>query len=386
MAEPPEMLQYTRPRWLNRAALVIFLLALAVLIAGGLSRYNASRALVTETNAASVPYVAVISPGSETGPRILVLPGNVKAFYEAPIYAQVSGYLKSWNADIGTQVKAGEVLAEISTPDLDQQLAQAKADLATALANEALSASTAKRWNALLAKDAVSQQDADEKNGDLAAKTAAVAAARAQVDGLEAQENFKRIIAPFNGVVTSRSTDIGALITVGAPNQTPLFTVDDEHRLRIYVEVPQIHAAEVKPGMTASFTVPEYPGQKFTATLTSTATALDPATGALLVEFQVDNAAQLLKPGDYAQMSIALPRDPDAVSVPASALMFRNSGMAVATVGPDDRVVFKPVTISRDLGTSVEIASGLSPADRIINNPPDALLPGDLVHVVHAGS
>jgi RND family efflux transporter MFP subunit len=251
----------------------------------------------------------------------------------------------------------------------------------TAQANEKLSASTARRWNQLLAKDAVSQQDADDKNGDLAAKTAAVAAAQASVQQLAALEIFKRIVAPFDGVVTSRTTDIGALITVGAPNETPLFTIDDEQRLRIYVSIPQIYAGQIKPGLAASFTVPEYPAQQFAAVLAATADAIDPATGTLLAQFQVENDDLKIHPGDYAEVAIKLPANGSSVSVPASALMFRDAGEAVAVVGPDDHVIFKPVTIGRDLGALVEITGGIGPSDRVINNPPDALGQGDLVTI-----
>jgi RND family efflux transporter MFP subunit len=209
-------------------------------------------------------------------------------------------------------------------------------------------------------------------------------AARANVDRLLAQEAFKRITAPFAGVVTSRSTDVGALISVGSPNQTPLFTVDDEHRLRIYVAVPQVYSAEIKPGMKATFIVPEYPGQSFTATLASTASAINTGSGTLLVQFQTDNPKNLLQPGDYAQVHIALPPNPKAFMLPSSALMFRDGGMQVATIGADGRVVMKPVTIGRDFGATVEIAYGVNHADRVINNPPDALEQGDAVNVVNA--
>lgn len=378
-AGEPDPLRYTPPRRLKLVAIIVLCVFLVVLIWGLASRFAASRQLAASTAAASVPVVSIISPQSNAIPRSLVLPGDVRAYYQAPIYAQVSGYLKKWYFDIGARVTTGDVLATIETPDLDQQLAQAKANLASAIANEQLSATTARRWNALLAKDAVSQQATDEKNADLAAKIAAMDASKANVDRLEALEGFKRILAPFNGVVTARNTDVGALVTVGG--QTPLFTVDDEHRLRIYVNVPQVYSAEVKPGSRATFTVPEYPGQSFNATLVSTARAIDPATGSLLVQFQTDNSAGLLHPGDYAQVHIDLPADTHAVTVPPSALIFRDPGMEVATLGPGNHVVLKVVSIGRDLGTVVEIAAGLTHADKVIDNPPDSLEQGDLVRV-----
>jgi RND family efflux transporter MFP subunit len=375
--EHADPLRYTAPRRLKLAAIIALIIAVLILASGALSRSNASHQLSAAAANAAIPVVTIITPQTNAAPRALVLPGNIKAFYQAPIYAQVSGYLKSWTTDIGTRVQSGEVMATINTPDLDQQLVQAQADLASARADASLSASTARRWNALLAKDAVSQQDADEKNGDLAVKSATVDAARANLNRLQAEENFKRILAPFAGVVTARNVDVGALVVLGPG--APLFTVDDEHRLRIYVNVPQVYSAEITPASTASFTVPEYPGQSFAATLAATAAAIDPATGSLLVQFQVDNAAGRLHPGDYAQVHINLPADHQAVTLPPSALLFRDAGMEVATLGQGNRVVLKPVTIGRDLGTVVEIADGLTHADRIIDNPPDSLDQGDQV-------
>jgi membrane fusion protein, multidrug efflux system len=382
-AEKPDPLRYQAPKRLKLVAIIVACTFLLILVWGLMSRLAASHQLAASTNDASTPVVSIINPQSNGAPRSLVLPGNVKAFYQAPIYAQVSGYLKQWNFDIGARVREGDVLAVIETPDLDQQLVQAKADLASADANEALSATTAKRWNALLIQDAVSQQDADEKNADLAAKVAAVQAASANVEGLQALEAFRQILAPFDGVVTARNIDVGALVDVGSPSQTPLFMVDDVHRLRIYVEVPQAYSAEVKTGEDASFTVPEYPGQSFTATLASTAGAIDPVSGSLLVQFQTDNSAGMLHPGDYAQVHINLPVDNQAVTIPPSALVFRDAGMEVATLGAGNHVVLKQVEIGRDLGTVVEISSGLTHADKVIDNPPDSLEQGDLVRLAN---
>ncbi len=379
--EHKDPLRYTAPKRLKLVAIIIACVFLVLLVWGLLSRLAASHQLAAATNAVATPVVSIINPQDNGAPRSLVLPGNVKAFYQAPIYAQVSGYLKQWNYDIGAQVKAGDVLAVIDTPDLDQQLIQAQADLVSARANESLSATTARRWNALLAKDAVSQQDADEKNGDLAAKIAAVDAAKANVERLQALEAFKDILAPFDGVVTARNIDVGALVSVGSPAQAPLFMVDDVHRLRIYVQVPQVYSAEVKSNSNATFTVPEYPGQSFDATLASSAGAIDPVSGSLLVQFQADNSAGMLHPGDYAQVHIKLPVDDSAVTVLPSALMFRDSGMEVATLGPGNHVVLKQVEIGRDLGTVVEISSGLTHADKVINNPPDSLEAGDPVRL-----
>jgi len=384
MPDQPNPLRYVPPPRLKVAGLAALGLGVAIVAFGVISRASADQGLATWTNAQAVPTVTVISLNAGGGPSALVLPGDVQAFNSAPSYARVSGYLKRWYADIGAQVRTGQVLADIDTPDLDQQLLQAKADLGTALANEHLSQITATRWAGLLAQQAVSQQDADNRNGDLAAKQALTAAARASVARLEALESFKRIVAPFDGVVTTRSTDIGDLISAGEPGSTPLFTVADQSRLRIYVRVPQSYSADIKPGMTATFTVPEYPGRSFTAALASTANAITPQSGALLVQLQIDNRDRALKPGDYAQVRFGLPANGAVIQVPASALMFRDAGMSVATIGPNGRVEMKSVTIGRDLGTTVEIASGVTSADRVIDNPPDSLRGGDPVRIASA--
>jgi membrane fusion protein, multidrug efflux system len=386
MPDPADVLRYTPPRRLKLIGIVVGCVALLVVIVGLLSRVFANHAVAQWTDATAIPTVKVISLSADANQRSLTLPGDVQAFNSAPIYARVSGYLKKWYADIGTPVKAGQLLAEIDVPDQDQQLAQAKADLNTALANQHLSAQTAVRWNHLLKLNAVAPQDVDEKNGDLAAKNAAVASAKANVDRLADLEVFKRITAPFDGTVTSRSTDVGALITVGTPTATPLFTVADESKLRIYVRVPQSYSAEIKPGMNATFTVPEFPTRSFQAAVVATAGAVDTTTGTLLVQLQIDNASHILKSGDYAQVHFDLPAGVNAIRVPASALTFRDGGMAVATLGPNGRVAIKPIAIAHDYGTEVEIASGLSRADRVIDNPPDSLRQGDAVHVAGAKS
>jgi multidrug efflux system membrane fusion protein len=377
----PESVLHKPQRWLKPALFAGLAVAALVAAVGVTSRVIARQDLNAWTQAQAVPTVAVVMPSTAASGQSLTLPGDVEAFYNASIHARVSGYLKDWYDDIGAQVKAGQLLAIIDTPDLDQQLAQARADLATAVANEKLAQVTANRWTSLLARDAVSRQETDEKTGDLAAKTALVNAAGANVQRLEALEAFKRITAPFDGVVTARTTDRGQLIAAGAPTDPGLFTVSDIHRLRVYVHVPQTYSAELKAGDTATLTVPEHPGQTFQASLVSTSGAVSDQSGTLLVELQLDNTAGLLKPGDYAQVSFRLPVTANELRVPASALMFRQSGMAVATVGPGNRVVMKPITIGTDLGTQVEVATGLSPADRVIDNPPDSLASGDLVRV-----
>jgi RND family efflux transporter MFP subunit len=383
---PSSLLRYKAPKGLKTAGVAVLAVAGVVVAMGAITRVNANQTVKAWTADQTIPTVKLVKLKGDLGDNSLVLPGDVQAFNDAPIHARAPGYLKKWYVDIGAPVKAGQVLADIDTPDLDQQTAQAKADLAVAVANQQLAESTAKRWQGLLARDAVARQEADEKNGDFAAKTAQVNAARANLQRLQALEGFKHITAPFDGVVTSRSTDIGALISVGGPTDTPLFTVADEKRLRIYVRVPQSYSARVKPGMTVSFTVPEYPGRVFKAQATTTARAINTASGTLLMQLQTDNADGALKPGDYAQVTFDLPGQASAVQVPASALTFRHSGMAVAVVGPGSRAVIKPITIARDYGTSVEVKSGLAPSDRVIDNPPDSLESGDLVRVPGGGA
>ena len=385
MPDQQDMLRYKSPARLRLVGIVVGCIAVLVVIAGIVSRLFASADVAQWTDAQAIPTVKIINLAATSGQNALMLPGDVEAFESAPIYARVSGYLKAWYADIGAPVKAGQLLATIDVPDQDQQLAQAKADLGTALANQHLSAQTARRWNMLLKLQAVAPQDVDEKNGDLAAKNAAVASAKANVDRLADLEEFKSITAPFDGTVTSRSTDVGALITVGTPTTTPLFTVSDDRKVRIYVHVPQSDSGGVTVGMPATFTVSEFPGRIFNASVIATANAVDTANGTVLVQLQADNSDHALKAGDYAQVHFAGAHvAAAALQVPASALMFRDSGMAVAVLVADDRVAIKPVVITHDYGTSVEIASGLLPTDKVIDNPPDSLRPGDRVRIAGA--
>ena len=379
-----ELLQHRPIRWLKPAGLAGAALVALVVGAGLLSRTLAGDSLKHWTAEAAIPTVSVAPPDSSLGASSLVLPGQVDAFFAAPIHARVNGYLKIWYTDIGAKVKAGQLLALIDTPDLDQELAQAKANLATAQANQQLAEETAKRWNTLWAQDAVSKQETEDRNGDLAAKTALVNAASADVQRLQALEGFKRIIAPFDGEVTARTTDIGQLIAAGAANDPGLFTVSDVHRLRIYVSVPQAYAAQIHAGQNVSLTVPEYPGRTFLATVASTAGAIGAQSGAQLVEAQIDNPDGTLTPGDYAQVTFQLPAQSGAVRVPASALLFRHDGMNVALIGPDNRVTLRHVSVASDLGSTVDLAAGVAPTDRVIDNPPDSLVDGERVRVTGA--
>jgi len=380
MRDQPDILRHTTPPRLKFWGAVAVCVAGAIAVGGTALRIYHEHAAATWAQDQDVRTVQLIKLSAIKN-GALILPGDVQSWTNAPIYARVSGYLKKWYVDIGTPVKAGQLLAELETPDLDGQVAQGQADLNTAIANQKLSALTAKRWDALLAQGAVAHQDADAKDSVLAAKNAMVASARANLDHLQAMESFKRLVAPFDGIVTTRSVDVGALVLVGTPGATPLFTVADQKRLRIYVRVPQTDAAAVRPGMTATFTVPEMPGHDFTATLAASADSVASASGTQLLQFQADNSLGLIKPGDYAEVHFTLPAGKGAVHVPATALMFRDQGPMVATVDASNHVKVKVITISRDLGTAVEVGSGLSLADRVIDNPPDAIRDGDPVRV-----
>jgi RND family efflux transporter MFP subunit len=369
-------------RNLKRAGIVACGTLIAVLVIGGAIRLVEARDLKTWTGQADIPTVALISPIASGAGQSLVLPGTLQAYYDAQLYSRVPGYVHAWYRDIGARVKKGDLLATIDTPELDQQISQARADLGAATAAVKLSSTTAQRWESLLPLDAVSKQDVEEKEEDLASKAGASKAAQAHLDQLQAMKAFAQIVAPFDGVVTKRTTDIGALVNAGpASNGNPLFAVSDVHALRLYVDVPQSYSAQITPGMTASLTVPEYPGKTFPARLVSTSNAISAQSSALLVEFEVDNAGNFLKPGDNVQVSMEMPKGLAALRLPASALMFRAAGLEVATLGGNNHVVMKSITIGTDLGTQVIVASGISAGDRVIDNPPDSLANGDPVRV-----
>jgi RND family efflux transporter MFP subunit len=378
----PELQSQQVLQRLRRVGLVLLLLA-ATVVAHGLglrAAQNSHLRAVTESEA--VPNVAVVASSSDDNHVGLDLPGRLEAFNRAPIYARVPGYLKSWNYDIGSRVKAGDVLAEIDTPDLDQQLRQVRADLNVAQANAKLAEITAKRWQSLSGTDAVATQDVDQRTFTWNANVAQVKAAQANLDRLMAEESFKHLSAPFDGVVTARDTGIGALINVGAAGGTELFVVSDTSKLRVYVNVPQNFVPSVPPGTTATITVPERPGKTYGGTVEASAQAVNPTSGTTLMQIIVDNSAGEMMPGDYASIHLQVAPAGAVLSVPSSALIFDAWGLSIATVGSNDRVLLKPVSIARDLGTVVEVASGLAPSDRVIENPPDGIENGARVHVV----
>jgi RND family efflux transporter MFP subunit len=366
-------------RRLRKIGIVAGVAAVAVAAVGVGFRTVGEASLARTTKAEAMPTVSIVVPKRGTKDQTLALPGDIQAYFEAPIYARVSGYLKNWDQDIGAHVKAGQALAEIDTPDLDQQLNQAKADLAVAQSGESLAEVTSKRWQALVKKDAVSEQDADEKASDAESKRAAVVAAQANVQRLMALEDFKRIVAPFDGVVTARETDVGALINAGSGTGPELFRVADIHKMRIYVRVPQALSGDLVAGQTAELNLPQHPNHSIEATVVTTSHAINQSSRTLLVELQANNPNGDLQPGTYAEVHFNLPDSPDTLRLPTSALLFREDGLKVATVGPGDKVTLKPVSVARDLGTEVEIASGVTPADRVINSPSDSIAEGDIV-------
>lgn len=374
------------PHRLRRAGIIGAVVVIAVVVTGVASRANDARKLKDWTEQQAVPTVSVVPVERSEAGATLDLPGRLEAYARAPIYARVSGYLKSWKVDIGAPVKAGQLLAEIETPDLDQQLLQAKADLASAEANAALAATTAKRWQAMLGSDSVSRQEVDEKTGDFTAKQAIAKASKANVDRIEALKGFTRIVAPFDGMVTARETDVGALINAGSGSGPELFVVSDVRKLRVYVRVPQNYVPSIKPGAIATLSLPEYPGRTFQARVEASAGAVAAESGTTLIQLAVDNADGKLMPGSFASVRLDRPGDATALRVPASALIFDDKGTRVATLGAGSKIAFKQVTILRDYGKTVEIGSGLAPEDRVIESPPDGLVDGDAVRTAEKDS
>jgi len=372
-----------RKRSLVTAATAAVLLAGVVAAYGFLQRAESKQDVVQWTNAQATPTVALAQPIPGSPHQMLTLPGNIQPFNKAAIYARVNGYVKSWDHDIGSTVKAGQVLATIDAPDLDQQLSQAKATLASAEANEQIATLTADRNNILLQKQIVAQQLADQTTADAKAKQAVVDANAANVRQLEAMQSFKTLAAPFDGVVTARNVELGMLINSGGSGQ-PLFEVSDLHRVRIYVQVPQSFSAGLTPGLKATFEMPQYPGVRFDATLSHISRAMNPTSHSMQVELQADNAAGKFFAGSYCNVQFEIPSDGNLVRIPSTALVTGNQGTQVATLDSNDKVVLKKVQLGRDFGDSVEVTAGLSPSDRIINNPPETLNAGAAVHVAAA--
>jgi RND family efflux transporter MFP subunit len=386
MSQPDATPGQRAPRQLRLVGIVFVIVVAVIVIYGLVSRAAENSRLSALTYEEAVATVSVVAPRVADNHAGLDLPGRLEAYIRAPIYARVSGYLKSWKYDIGAKVKTGSVLAEIDTPDLDQQLSQARADLNVSQANAHLAQISATRWQSLAGTDAVATQDIDQRTYALNANLAQVKASQANVDRLVAEEGFKRLVVPFDGVVTARETDIGALINVGASGGAELFVVSATDKLRIYINVPQNYVPSVPPGTRATISVPEHPGKVYTGTVESSAQAVTPSSGTTLMQIIVENTAGELMPGSYASIHLQVPAVADVLSVPASALIFNARGLSVATMGSNNHVLIKPVTMARDLGQVVELASGLTTQDRVIANPPDGVSTGDPVRLVSAAA
>ena len=374
---PAKAKRRMRPAWLAGLALLV----LGAYVGFTFMQRGAKQAeLAAWTRDRSVPYVELIRPHADAKPQTLSLPGRISAWYEASIHAQVSGYVQSWSKDIGAVVKKNDELAVIDTPELDERLSEAREQISRAKAALELAKVTSQRWSALRNSSAVSKQSADEKASDEMVKQADLGAASANLDRLKAQKAFARILAPFDGVVTARNIDIGAYVAPSQPGEAA-FKVADIHQLRVYVNVPQVYAAQLKPGMKATFTAPQWPNRIFSTTITTTSSAIGSQNGSLLVELDLPNPENALLPGSFATVSFELPVDPSHLRIASSALSFDEHGMRVATVDAQNRVVFKPVTIAKDFGADVSIAAGLSPDDEVIDNPPETLAQGDVVRI-----
>jgi RND family efflux transporter MFP subunit len=363
--------------------LTVVIVALVV-IWGISSRRNANAQLSQETHELAIPFVAVIHPKPGPPMQEIILPGDMQPYIDAPIYARTNGYLKSWSADIGARVKAGQLLAEIDAPEVDQQLQQSRDDLATAEANLRLAEITATRYKDLLKTDSVAQQDVDNATGNLDARRTAVESARSNVKRLEDLQSFKKIYAPFDGVITARNTDIGALIDSGSSGGTTreLFHIAAVNRLRVFVNVPQVYSPHIRPGLNAELSLREFPGRKFAGTIVRESGAIDNTTRTLLTEIDVDNPTGELKPGGYVEVHLAMPSSVTTLTLPVNATIFKSAGMQVATVKDGKTIALVPITPGRDFGTDVEILAGLKGDESVVLNPPDSLTEGQAVRIV----
>src|SRR5450755_1387582 len=383
----PETTTHLPPKEHRRSHWWIFLLVLVVavllVVFGILPRIQARTALRQETARMAVPTVSVVQPKRSAPAQEIVLPANVQAFADAPIYARTNGYLKRWYVDIGSRVKEGQLLAEIDTPEVNQQLRQARADLGTSQANLNLSKITADRYQGLLKTDSVSKQESDNAAGDYEAKQANVQSAQANVKSLEELQQFQKIYAPSSGVITARNTDVGALINSGSTggNGNELFHIAQPDKLRVYVSVPQIYSQAAKPGITADLTLAEFPGRRFQGNLVRTANAIDPTSRTLLVEIAVNNPTGQLFTGSYAEVHFKLPTPASSLILPVNTLLFRSEGLRVATVGPDQHVQLKQITLGHDFGSEVEVVAGLDGNESVIINPPDSVVDGETVRI-----
>jgi len=364
---------------------VFFAVVIVLVVAGGLlllQKRSQFQALAENTEALTIPTVAVIHPTAQAGDEDLVLPGTLQAYVESPIYARTNGYLVKWYHDIGSHVNKGDILADIETPEVDQQLRQAKADLVTAEANERLSQITATRYTELLKTDGVSKQEVDNATGDLEAKRAIVQSAQANVGRLEELKSFQRVFAPFSGVITQRNVDIGTLINAGnGGTSQQLFYLAQTDPIRVYVNVPENYAPSIRKGQSAYLELTQFPGQKFEGQVVRTAEAIDLSTRTLLTEVDVPNKNSQLLPGGYAQVHLGVNVQHERLQVPVNALLFRSEGLRAVIVDANHRIRLQPLNIGRDYGNSLEVLNGLKADDWIVLNPPDSIENGQEVHV-----
>jgi RND family efflux transporter MFP subunit len=372
----------------SKATRVFILLLMVVIVAmvviwGISSRREANAQLSQETKDLAIPTVSVIHPKAGAPVQEIVLPGDMQPFADAPIFARTNGYLKKWYADIGANVKAGQLLAEIDSPEVDQQLQSARADLATAQANMNLAEVTATRYKDLLKTDSVSQQDVDNASGNFEARRTTVESAQSNVKRLQEMQSFEKVYAPFDGVITARNTDLGQLIDSGSSGGTSreLFHIAAVNPLRVYINVPQFDSPQIRPGLRAELVLAEFPGRRFQGSVVRSSGAIDSTTRTLLTEVDVDNSARLLKPGGYVEVHLKLPSPVNTMTLPVNAIIFKSAGMQVAIVKNDKTISLIPVTPGRDFGTEIEIVAGLKSDEWVVLNPSDSLAEGTVVRV-----
>jgi RND family efflux transporter MFP subunit len=372
-------------RSLRRGLIIAALVACGIAVAGIGVRLHAQTQVRQWTESQAIPTVEVVSPQPGASTRDLILPGTLSAYFDAPIYARVTGYLKRWYVDIGAPVRAGQTLADIETPELDQQIHQVEADLVTAKAQNQLAKITAERWHKMLASQSVSQQAADEKAAAYAVSQALVDAAEANLARLKALAAFKHVVAPFDGIVTARNTDVGNLINAGAGGKgEELFRVADEHEARVYVDVPQTQSGAMRVGLKALLELPERPGAMLPAVVTDLSHAVRVASRTMQVELMAKNPDHLLLPGDYAEVHFQIPARSGLMQLPTTALLFRKEGLQVATVDANNHIVLKPIRLAEERGAVVDVELGLTPQDRVVDNPPDSIVEGELVRVTQS--
>jgi RND family efflux transporter MFP subunit len=370
---------------LIRSILLLLIVAVAAMVVvwGISSRRQANAQLSLETQDLAIPTVSIVHPKPGAPQQEVILPGDMQPYIDAPIFARTSGYLKKWYVDIGAHVKSGQLLAEIDSPEVDQQLQQARADLATAEANLRLAEVTATRYKDLMKTDSVSQQDVDNATGNYDARRTTAESARSNVKRLEDLQSFEKVYAPFDGMITARNTDIGQLIDSGSSGGTSreLFHIAAVNRLRVYVNVPQVDSPQIRPGLRAQLALTEFPGRTFDGTVVRSSGAIDATTRTLLTEVDVDNSSGLLKPGSYVEVHLKLPSAVSTFTLPVNATIFKSAGMQVATVQNGKTISLVPITIGRDFGTEIEIVAGLKGDESVVLNPPDSLINGSIVRL-----